>query len=391
MSGVTLKSIYKNFDKTEVLRDVSLEIRDKEFISLVGPSGCGKSTLLKIIAGLEEQTAGEVYISNNRVDKISPKNRDIAMVFQSYALYPHLTVYKNMAVPLMLRSLKWYQRFPVIGKFFNNGFKKYNDINATIENTAKMLHIEELLNRKPGQLSGGQRQRVALGRAMVRHPKVFLMDEPLSNLDAKLRIQMRAEIAQLHQKLQTTFIYVTHDQTEAMTMSDRVAIMMDGKLLQVGTPQEVYRNPLYQRVAEFIGTPKINILPCERINRSTIDSLGYSFSLNLDSDTSKLLIMGVRPEALKLTPSGSGWHGKVVHKEFLGSYLLFYVQLNFMENPIIILSDEESPFNPDINTYVSVQTKTSKIYLFDSLGNRIHTNKENSDFFYSKELAKEFS
>ena len=391
MSGVTLKSIYKNFDKTEVLRDVSLKIRDKEFISLVGPSGCGKSTLLKIIAGLEEQTAGEVYISNNRVDKVSPKNRDIAMVFQSYALYPHLTVYKNMAVPLMLRSLKWYQRFPVIGKFFNNGFKKYNDINATIENTAKMLHIEELLSRKPGQLSGGQRQRVALGRAMVRHPKVFLMDEPLSNLDAKLRIQMRAEIAQLHQKLQTTFIYVTHDQTEAMTMSDRVAIMMDGKLLQVGTPQEVYRNPLYQRVAEFIGTPKINILPCERINRSTIDSLGYSFSLNLDSDTSKLLILGVRPEALKLTPSGSGWHGKVVHKEFLGSYLLFYVQLNFMENPIIILSDEESPFNPDINTYVSVQTKTSKIYLFDSLGNRIHTNKENSDFFYSKELAKEFS
>ena len=391
MSGVTLKSIYKNFDKTEVLRDVSLKIRDKEFISLVGPSGCGKSTLLKIIAGLEEQTAGEVYISNNRVDKVSPKNRDIAMVFQSYALYPHLTVYKNMAVPLMLRSLKWYQRFPVIGKFFNNGFKKYNDINATIENTAKMLHIEELLSRKPGQLSGGQRQRVALGRAMVRHPKVFLMDEPLSNLDAKLRVQMRAEIAQLHQKLQTTFIYVTHDQTEAMTMSDRVAIMMDGKLLQVGTPQEVYRNPLYQRVAEFIGTPKINILPCERINRSTIDSLGYSFSLNLDSDTSKLLILGVRPEALKLTPSGSGWHGKVVHKEFLGSYLLFYVQLNFMENPIIILSDEESPFNPDINTYVSVQTKTSKIYLFDSLGNRIHTNKENSDFFYSKELAKEFS
>jgi len=243
MAGITLKNIYKVYpgDVTAV-HDFNLEIEDKEFIILVGPSGCGKSTTLRMIAGLEEITTGELYIGDRLVNDVAPKDRDIAMVFQNYALYPHMSVYKNMAFALKLRR------------------EPKDVIDRKVKEAAKILDIEHLLQRKPKALSGGQRQRVALGRAMVRNPAVFLLDEPLSNLDAKLRTSMRMEISKLHKRLGTTFVYVTHDQVEAMTMGDRIVVMKDGFIQQVDTPQNLYDNPSNLFVAGFIGTPQMNFI-----------------------------------------------------------------------------------------------------------------------------------
>ena len=236
MSKVVLKNLVKSYDgKNNVIDGINLEIQDKEFIVLVGSSGCGKSTILRLISGLEDITSGEVYIDDKLVNNSHPKDRDIAFVFQSYALYPHMSVYENMAFGLKMRK-----------------FSK-NIIDEKVRAAAKALNLEELLDRKPKQLSGGQRQRVALGRAIVRNPKVFLMDEPLSNLDANLRVQMRAEIKRLHQQLKTTFIYVTHDQTEALTMGDRIVVLDKGKIQQAASPEEIYNNPRNQFVAGFIG------------------------------------------------------------------------------------------------------------------------------------------
>jgi multiple sugar transport system ATP-binding protein len=261
MAAVALREIRKSFGSTSVLKNVSLEIASGEFLTLLGPSGCGKSTLLRIIAGLEAQDAGTVTIGDRVVDGLRPKLRDVAMVFQSYALYPHMTVAQNMGLPLRMRRLSFAQRLPFIGRLLPGTQRVAEEIDNEVVRTAKALEIGHLLHRKPGQLSGGQRQRVAVGRAMVRHPAVFLMDEPLSNLDAQLRVQMRTEIKDLHRRLGATFVYVTHDQSEAMTLSDRVAVMLQGDLLQVGSPQQIYADPADLRVAEFIGSPRINILP----------------------------------------------------------------------------------------------------------------------------------
>lgn len=225
MAQVTLKNVVKKYDTKTIINDVSLEIKDKEFLVLVGSSGCGKSTILRMIAGLEDITSGEIYIGDKCVNNVHPKDRDIAFVFQSYALYPHMTVYENIAFPLKMRN-----------------FSK-DEIDKKVKEAAQILDLTEYLQRKPKQLSGGQRQRVALGRAIVRNPKVFLMDEPLSNLDAKLRVQMRSEIKKLHEKLQTTFIYVTHDQTEALTMGDRIVVLDKGVIQQVDNPENIYYNP----------------------------------------------------------------------------------------------------------------------------------------------------
>ncbi|MBR6579871.1 MAG: sn-glycerol-3-phosphate ABC transporter ATP-binding protein UgpC [Ruminococcus sp.] len=243
MAGLTLKNIYKKYPGGVVaVTDVNLEIRDKEFIVLVGPSGCGKSTTLRMIAGLEEISEGELYIGDRLVNDIAPKDRDIAMVFQNYALYPHMTVFDNMAFGLKLRKVP------------------KDEIERKVNEAAKILDLTHLLDRKPKAMSGGQRQRVALGRCIVRSPKVFLLDEPLSNLDAKLRAQMRTEIAKIHKKLGTTFIYVTHDQTEAMTMGDRIVCMKDGFVQQVDTPQNLYENPVNKFVAGFLGSPQMNFI-----------------------------------------------------------------------------------------------------------------------------------
>src|SRR5476649_546030 len=245
MAQVTLKKLVKNYDDTPAVRGIDLAIADKEFVVLVGPSGCGKSTTLRMIAGLEDITGGEILIGDEVVNDVPPKDRDIAMVFQNYALYPHMTVYENMSFGLRLK------KFPKA------------EIKQRVDNAARILDITELLDRKPRQLSGGQRQRVAMGRAIVRNPKVFLFDEPLSNLDAKLRVQMRTEIKKVHQKVKTTTVYVTHDQVEAMTLADRVVVMNKGLIEQVGTPNDLYHFPATRFVAGFIGSPSMNFIPCK--------------------------------------------------------------------------------------------------------------------------------
>jgi len=242
MAQVRLASLSKRFGNTEAVKSVDLEVQDHEFLVLVGPSGCGKTTVLRMIAGLEEPTSGDIYIGDRRVNDLSPKDRDIAMVFQNYALYPHMTVYDNMAFSLRLSKLP------------------RPEIEERVSTAAAMLDIDEYLGRKPGQLSGGQRQRVAVGRAVVREPAVFLMDEPLSNLDAKLRIQTRAELIKLHRRLGITTVYVTHDQVEAMTMGDRIAVMRDGEVQQCDTPQQIFDNPVNRFVAGFIGSPPMNFV-----------------------------------------------------------------------------------------------------------------------------------
>jgi multiple sugar transport system ATP-binding protein len=244
MAQVTLRSLVKNYDATPAVRGIDLDIRDKEFVVLVGPSGCGKSTTLRMIAGLEDISGGDVLIGGEVVNDVPPKDRDIAMVFQNYALYPHMTVYENMSFGLRLKKVA------------------RDEIARRVENAANILDIGELLQRKPKQLSGGQRQRVAMGRAIVRDPKVFLFDEPLSNLDAKLRVQMRTEIKKVHQKVRTTTVYVTHDQVEAMTLADRVVVMNAGRIEQVGAPNDLYHAPATKFVAGFIGSPAMNFMAC---------------------------------------------------------------------------------------------------------------------------------
>ena len=290
MAGVTLQNVTKRFGNVVAVNSASLEIKDKEFIVLVGPSGCGKSTTLRMVAGLEEITEGTILIGDTVVNDIPPKDRDIAMVFQNYALYPHMDVYNNMAFGLKLR------KFPKA------------QIDQRVKEAARLLGIENLLDRKPKALSGGQRQRVAVGRAIVREPKVFLMDEPLSNLDAKLRVQMRAELSKLHNRLQTTIIYVTHDQTEAMTMGDRIVVMKDGFIQQVGAPLEIYNHPNSIFVAGFIGSPAMNFM--DVVLRKDGDNYvvdGGEFKLiidparvaqykNLGKYVNKEVVFGIRPE-----------------------------------------------------------------------------------------------
>ena len=287
MASVTYDQVYKRFDEVVAVNNLNLEIEDKEFLVLVGPSGCGKSTALRLLAGLEEISSGTLKIDNRVVNDVAPKDRDIAMVFQSYALYPHMSVYDNMAFGLKLRN------YPK------------PEIEERVQKAAEILGITPLLDRKPRQLSGGQRQRVALGRAIVRDPKVFLLDEPLSNLDAKLRVQTRAEITKLHQRLQTTFIYVTHDQTEAMSMGDRIAVMNHGILMQVDTPQNLYDRPNNLFVAGFIGSPAMNFFNSELTkDGEDIVVKTESFAVKVPEDrrealkghVGKPVIFGLRPE-----------------------------------------------------------------------------------------------
>lgn len=288
MAEIKLENIYKKYDNAEdyAVKDFNLDIEDNEFVVFVGPSGCGKSTTLRMIAGLEEISEGELFIDDDLVNDVAPKDRDIAMVFQNYALYPHMTVFDNMAFGLKLRKMP------------------KDEIKERVENAAELLQITDLLDRKPAALSGGQRQRVALGRAVVRSPKVFLMDEPLSNLDAKLRVHMRTEIAKLHEELATTMIYVTHDQTEAMTLADRIVIMNEGIIQQVGSPFEVYNSPNNAFVASFIGSPAMNLNEVYYSNGYISDRNGLDIELNEPAKKSlneggyegKNIIFGIRPE-----------------------------------------------------------------------------------------------
>jgi len=292
MSNVILKNIKKTYDNNKtVINNVNLEIKDKEFVVLVGASGCGKSTLLRMIAGLEDITDGEIYIGDTKVNNIPPKDRDIAFVFQSYALYPHMTVRENIAFGLKMRKVP------------------KAEIEAKVKEAAEILNLGEYLDRKPKQLSGGQRQRVALGRAIVRNPKVFLMDEPLSNLDAKLRVQMRSEIKKLHEKLQTTFIYVTHDQTEALTMGDRIVVLNNGDIQQVDTPDEIYNNPQNTFVAGFVGSPQMNFIDGK--------------ILGLDEN----ILYGIRPEKMTKPDGDIKLTVNIEISEMLGSEKIAYFNI----------------------------------------------------------------
>jgi multiple sugar transport system ATP-binding protein len=290
MAQVTLRKIVKRYDDTEAVRGIDLDIADKEFVVLVGPSGCGKSTTLRMIAGLEDITGGEISVDGEVVNDVPPKDRDMAMVFQNYALYPHMTVYQNMSFGLRLK------RYPKA------------EIDTRVQEAARILDIKDLLDRKPRQLSGGQRQRVAMGRAIVRNPKVFLFDEPLSNLDAKLRVQMRTEIKRVHQKVRTTTVYVTHDQVEAMTLADRVVVMNKGRIEQIGAPNFLYHSPATRFVAGFIGSPAMNFLPCkleaagEGVNVRLSDTIAFAVPAErvqrYRPHVGKDLTFGIRPEHL---------------------------------------------------------------------------------------------
>jgi len=361
MAGITLEGIYKVYpgDVTAV-HDFNLEIEDKEFIILVGPSGCGKSTTLRMIAGLEEITKGELYIGGRRVNDVAPKDRDIAMVFQNYALYPHMTVFKNMAFALKLRKTP------------------KDKIEQQVTQAAQILDIKELLNRKPKQLSGGQRQRVALGRAMVRNPAVFLLDEPLSNLDAKLRATMRAELIKLQKSLETTFIYVTHDQAEAMTMGDRIVVMHDGFIQQVDEPQQLYDYPCNLFVAGFIGTPPMNFVDCV-VKKEGVGYVVIAGDATLPILPERLadekiapfegkeVVVGIRPEDLHLITAGMSepatgvLDAKVDIAEMMGSEILLYAA--FCNTTLISKVSVKNKLKP--GDAVKLEVDCSKIHLFD--------------------------
>ena len=331
MAEVILKNICKSYDNGfNAVKNVNIDIEDKEFVVLVGPSGCGKSTTLRMIAGLEDISDGELYIGDKLVNDIDPKDRDIAMVFQNYALYPHLSVYDNMAFALKLRKMP------------------KDEIDKKVKEAAKILDLGHLLDRKPKALSGGQRQRVALGRAIVRNPKVFLMDEPLSNLDAKLRNQMRAELIKLRQRIDTTFIYVTHDQTEAMTLGDRIVIMKDGIVQQVGTPQEVFDHPANIFVAGFIGMPQMNMFDAKLVEQSgkySVELGGVSIILSEEKQAalaknnvkSQEITLGIRPEHITLAEAGKdAITGKVDVSEMMGSAIHLHVNACGRDTIIIV-------------------------------------------------------
>lgn len=359
MVEIALKNIQKKYENNEEysVTNFDLNIKDREFIVFVGPSGCGKSTTLRMVAGLEDITEGELYIGDKLVNDVAPKDRDIAMVFQNYALYPHMTVYDNMAFGLKLRK-----------------YKK-DEIKKRVEEAADILGLTEFLQRKPAALSGGQRQRVALGRAIVRDAKVFLMDEPLSNLDAKLRVAMRAEIAKLHRRLKTTTIYVTHDQTEAMTMADRIVIMKDGFVQQIGTPKDVYNTPVNVFVAGFIGSPAMNFFDITLNNN--IISNGKGLSITLDERNAKRLaakgydgkklIFGMRPEdihseqiVLDANPN-SIVHAEVVVSELLGAETMLYTKVDDTE--FISKVDARDFHSP--GEFIDLSFELNKAHFFD--------------------------
>lgn len=344
MAEIVLKDIMKVYDKKiKAIDEISLTIHDQEFMVFVGPSGCGKSTLLRMIAGLEDITYGELWIDGVLSNAIQPKDRDIAMVFQSYALYPTMTVYDNIGFGIQSRKLDRYE------------------IDQRIRKAAEMLGLTPYLNRKPATLSGGQRQRVALGRALVRNAKVFLLDEPLSNLDAKLRSQMRAELIELHKKIQKTMIYVTHDQVEAMTMADRIAIINEGKIQQVGTPKEIYEEPANVFVATFIGTPMMNLIS-SKISNNFIEKLNQSvFYDKLKEYDKKDVIVGIRPNDVILLEDETRPQYEINFIELLGAEQNLYVQI---ENQTFIIQCKAQK-EYKVGQKISFKVNENKLSFFD--------------------------
>lgn len=358
MAEVVLKNVSKVFQGGVVaVNDASIEVADREFVVLVGPSGCGKSTFLRMIAGLEDATSGEIYIDGRMVNDVAPKDRDIAMVFQNYALYPHMSVFENMAFGLKLRK---YAK---------------EEIRERVNDAAQILGIENLLDRKPKALSGGQRQRVAVGRAIVRKPKVFLFDEPLSNLDAKLRVQMRTEISKLHSQLQATMIYVTHDQIEAMTMGDRIVVLKDGLIQQVADPMTLYDSPVNKFVAGFIGSPSMNFIEGNLVSNNGLYLDEGTFKARVPADAEEVLgphagsqvVFGVRPESIRETSAGDGdehratFKAKVEVVEPMGNETIIYVTTG--KTPIVARLITRKDIKPDSDIELSIDMR--RVHFFD--------------------------
>lgn len=366
MAKITLKQVKKNFDKTPVIHGVDLEIQEREFVALVGPSGCGKTTLLRMIAGLEEVSSGEIYIDDHLVNFVPPARRGIAMVFQSYALYPHMTVYENMAFGLKLKRTS------------------KEEVDSRVRSAAKTLQIERYLDRKPKQLSGGQRQRVAIGRAIVRDPKAFLFDEPLSNLDASLRVKMRMELANLKAQLKSTMIYVTHDQVEAMTLADKIVVMRDGMVEQVGHPLELYNNPCNKFVAGFIGSPQMNFIP---VTVSGVAPASVTVKLDGMHDSVKVAInpasnlqvgqqltMGIRPGHLSYGgEEGMLIKGKVVVMEYLGTESFCHV---ILPSGQIIIVRVDGNLRLEEDEAIELRADIAKVFLFSAEGERIYCQSQ---------------
>jgi multiple sugar transport system ATP-binding protein len=367
VAGIDVQHIEKSFGATSVLKGVSLEVRRGEFVSLLGPSGCGKTTLMRIVAGLETTDRGTVSIDGVDVTGTRAADRDVAMVFQNYALYPHLTVAQNLATPLVMRRLSAIQRAPLIGRFLGDAPAKLAEIADETRRTAESLGIGHLMQRRPAQLSGGQRQRVALGRAIVRRPKVFLMDEPLSNLDAALRVQTRAEIVALHRRVGASTLYVTHDQSEAMTMSDRVAVMMGGEILQVGSPEEIYLDPADLRVAGFIGSTRINTIPAEAEPDGRVRVGGVD--VGVSAEVRGPVTYAVRPEDLTL--AGSGLPARVVHKEFLGDCVLLHAETESGDAALICRLQPQEASGARVGEAVRLRPTGAGAMLFGVDGKRL--------------------
>ena len=356
MSSINIKSLNKYYGKTHVIKDFSLDIKDQSFTTLVGPSGCGKSTLLRMIAGLEEINSGTISIDDREVNDLSPKDRNIAMVFQSYALYPHMTVFDNMAFGLKLEK------------------RSKEEINERVLEAAKTLQIQDYLERKPKQLSGGQRQRVAIGRAITRKPQVFLFDEPLSNLDAALRVQMRIELAKLHEQLNTTMVYVTHDQTEAMTLSNEIVVLDQGEISQQGDPIELYNKPSNLFVAGFIGSPKMNFIPAQYKSSSSesteVEALGTNLILpkKTTSQSDEKVTFGIRPEDIHITAeSDHDWESKAFVVEKLGSNTFIYLEHD--NEPVVVEAPGDSPVK--VGDTIKVKFDLDRSNLFNSQNTNI--------------------
>jgi len=358
MAEVRLSNITKRFGNNTAVAQINLTIRDKEFLVLVGPSGCGKTTTLRMVAGLEDASEGDIFIGDRRVNDIQPKARDIAMVFQNYALYPHMNVYKNMAFGLQQRKMP------------------KEEIARRVGESAAILGIQEFLQRKPKELSGGQRQRVAMGRAIVRQPQVFLFDEPLSNLDAKLRVQMRAELSKLHQKLETTIIYVTHDQVEAMTLADRIVIMEGGRIMQIGTPLEVYNNPANLFVASFIGSPSMNFIDARLVrenDRLCVTAADFHFAVPASLEEKychtigREVVFGIRPEhVLEMSdshnlPAAASLEAQVEVVEPLGSEVILLVSAGKQQ----LTAKVDPSTRAAVHQTIRLAFRMDKMHLFD--------------------------
>ena len=351
MSNIKFNNVNKSFGSNKIIKNFNFEGKDDEFLVLVGPSGCGKSTLLRMIAGLEKIDEGEIKINENLINNLHPSKRETAMVFQSYALYPHMNVYENMSFGLQIEK------------------KSKDEIKSKVSNAAKILKIEDLLSRKPKELSGGQRQRVAIGRAITRNPKIFLFDEPLSNLDAALRAEMRVEISKLHQKIKTNMIYVTHDQVEAMTLADRIVILNEGKIEQVGTPEEIYNNPDNIFVAQFIGTPKMNILeikPEDIVSNKIIKILGNEIQFNKYNIQKKKYYIGIRPEHFDIDD----------HSEYEFSPKIDLVE-NLGNEKIVYMTKDKHQLSAKISSKSEIKNlfkfSFKNIFIFNENGERLRS------------------